>query len=69
MPEFVCEKCGKREFHENEDTLPITINVHNQFCRGKENQDHSFMHRDDAHLEPMDPERANDEKDVPILNK
>jgi len=25
------------------------------------------MHRDDEHNEPMDAERANDEKDVPVL--
>jgi hypothetical protein len=25
------------------------------------------MHRDDEHDEPMDTERANDEKDIPIL--
>jgi len=27
------------------------------------------MHRDDEHDEPMDTERANDEKDIPVLNK
>jgi hypothetical protein len=25
------------------------------------------MHRDDEHNEPMDTERANDEKDIPVL--
>jgi hypothetical protein len=30
-------------------------------------EDYSFMHRDDEHDEPMDTERANDEKDIPIL--
>ena len=27
------------------------------------------MHRDDEHNEPMDAERANDEKDVPVLKQ
>ena len=69
MPEFVCDQCGKREFHENEDTLNLMIKVHENFCRKKEGEDHSFMHRDEEHNEPMDVERANDEKDVPVLKK
>jgi len=28
MPEFICEECGKREFHENEDTLKMMIKIH-----------------------------------------
>ena len=69
MPEFVCEQCGKREFHENEDTLKMMVKIHGEFCRKKEGEDHSFLHRDDEHTAPMDSERANDEKDVPILKK
>ena len=67
MPEFICGECGRREFHENEDTLKMMITIHENFCRKKERENHSFMHRDDEHNEPMDAERANDEKDVPVL--
>jgi len=67
MPEFICEECGRREFHENEDTLKMMVNIHEKFCRKKEGENHSFMHRNDEYDEPMDAERANDEKDVPIL--
>ena len=67
MPDFICENCGRREFHENEDTLKLMIKIHEEFCRKKEGQDQSFMHRDDISEDPMDAERATDEKDVPIL--
>ena len=67
MPDFICENCGRREFHENEDTLKMMIKIHEEFCRKKEGQDHSFMHRDDVSDGSMDAERATDEKDVPIL--
>ena len=67
MPDFICENCGRREFHENEDTLKMMIKIHEEFCRKKEGQDQSFMHRDDISEDPMDAERATDEKDVPIL--
>jgi len=67
MPDFICENCGRREFHENEDTLKMMIKIHGEFCRKREGQDHSFMHRDDVSEDPMDTERAADEKDVPIL--
>ena len=33
MPEFRCEDCGKRLFHENETTLEIEKTVHSKFCR------------------------------------
>ena len=69
MPDFICENCGRREFHENEDTLKMMIKIHGEFCRKREGEAHSFMHRDDANEEPMDVERATDEKDVPILKK
>jgi len=67
MPDFICENCGRREFHENEDTLKMMIKIHEEFCRKREGQDQSFMHRDDVSEDPMDTERATDEKDVPIL--
>ena len=54
MPEFICEECGKREFHENEDTLKMMVKIHEKFCRKKEGEGYSFMHRDDEHDEPMD---------------
>ena len=67
MPEFICEECGKREVHENQDTLDMMVKIHNEFCRKREGENHSFMHRDDEHDYPMDTERANDEKDIPVL--
>ena len=67
MPDFICENCGRREFHENEDTLKMMIKIHEEFCRKREGQDQSFMHRDDISEDPMDTERATDEKDIPIL--
>ena len=67
MPDFICENCGRREFHENEDTLKMLIKIHEEFCRKREGQDQSFMHRDDVSEDPMDTERATDEEDVPIL--
>ena len=67
MPDIICENCGRREFHENEDTLKMMIKIHEEFCRKREGQDQSFMHRDDISEDPMDTERATDEKDVPIL--
>tara|TARA_B100000953_G_C17790178_1_gene348571 strand:+ start:50 stop:256 length:207 start_codon:yes stop_codon:yes gene_type:complete len=67
MPDFICENCGRREFHENADTLKMMVKIHEEFCRKKEGQDHSFMHRDDVGDGSMDAERATDEKDVPIL--
>ena len=67
MPDFICENCGRREFHENEDTLKMMIKIHGEFCRKRAGQDQSFMHRDDVSEDPMDTERATDEKDVPIL--
>ena len=47
----------------------MMVKIHGEFCRKKEGENQSFMHRDDEHNEPMDSERANDEKDVPILKK
>jgi len=67
MPDFICENCGRREFHENEDTLKMMVKIHEEFCRKSEGQDQSFMHRDDISEDPMDTERATDENDIPIL--
>ena len=67
MPDFICENCGRREFHENDDTLKMMIKIHEEFCRKRVGQDQSFMHRDDVSEDPMDTERATDEEDVPIL--
>jgi len=52
MPEFICEECGRREFHENEDTLKMMVKIHENFCRKREGETHSFMHRDDEHTSP-----------------
>ena len=69
MPEIVCTECGKRMFHENENTLKIEETIHKKFCRKKVGDDYSYMHRDDAHMNSIDTERENDEKDLPILKK
>ena len=45
----------------------MMVKIHENFCRKREGENHSFMHRDDEHNEPMDTERATDEKDVPVL--
>ncbi len=68
MPEIICEECGKRLFHENETTLKIEESVHKKFCR-KDDGEYSYMHRDQAHQEPMDVERQLDHNDKPILKK
>ena len=68
MPEFRCEDCGKRLFHENETTLKIEETIHSKFCR-KEGGTHSFMHRDLEHMETFDSERENDTSGDPILKK
>ncbi len=69
MPEIICEDCGKRLFHENETTLKIEEAVHKKFCRKAEGGDYSYMHKDPSHQDTFDVERANDEKDKPILKK
>ena len=67
MPEFVCEKCGKKIFHENETTLKIEETVHGKFCREQMGSTHSYMHRDDAHMSTFDTERSADEKGKPLV--
>lgn len=69
MPEITCKDCGKRLYHENEETLKIEESIHKKFCRKKEGETHSFMHRDNARALPFDAERENDVKGRPILKK
>jgi len=69
MAEFICEDCGKRLFHENEDTLKMEQTIHSKFCRKKMGETHSFMHRDLAHMQTFDSERENDTVGNPILKK
>ena len=69
MPEFVCPECGKRIFHENETTLKVQETIHSKFCRKKEGEIHSYMHRDPAHMETFDAERENDSAGNPVLKK
>jgi hypothetical protein len=67
MPEIICEECGKRMFHENEETLKIEDAIHKKFCRKKPGAIHSFMHREPDHMSTFDAERASDQKGKPIL--
>ena len=67
MAEFICKECGKKIFHENEQTLKIEESVHMKFCRKKIGDDYSYMHRDPQHMSTFDSERANDVKGKPIL--
>ena len=69
MPEIICKDCGKRLFHENEDTLKIEETVHKKFCRKKEGETHSYMHRDLEHTGTFDEEREIDTKGKPVLKK
>jgi hypothetical protein len=67
MPEIVCADCGKKMFHENEDTLKIEESVHKKFCRKKQGDSYSYMHRDSTHMSTFDSEREVDQKNKPIL--
>lgn len=67
MPEIICADCGKKIFHENEDTLKIEEAVHKKFCRKKQGDTYSFMHRDSQHMSTFDSERASDQKGKPLL--
>ncbi len=69
MPEILCPDCGKRMFHENEDTLKIENSIHQKFCRKKEGATHSYMHRERGEKESMDAERNADHDDKPILKR
>lgn len=67
MPEIICQDCGKKMFHENEDTLKIEESVHKKFCRKKPGESHSYMHRDSVHMSTFDQEREVDQKGKPLL--
>ena len=69
MPEILCPDCGKRLFHENEDTLKIEENIHKKFCRKKDGEHQSYMHREKLGENPFDPERENDAKGQPVLKR
>jgi len=67
MPDIICEDCGKRLFHENEDTLKVEEAIHKKFCRKKLGESHSYMHRDSKHNTTFDSEREYDLNGKPIL--
>ncbi|MEW6042674.1 MAG: hypothetical protein AB1608_00210 [Thermoproteota archaeon] len=67
MPEIICNDCGKKMFHENEDTLKIEEAVHKKFCRKKPGASFSYMHRDPQHASTFDAEREADQKGKPVL--
>lgn len=69
MPEIICSDCGKRLFHENEDTLKIEESVHKKFCRKKEGATDSYMHREKAEQASIDAERSTDNEDRQILKR
>ena len=69
MPEIICPDCGKRLFHENPDTLKIEETIHKKFCRKKEGDDYSYMHRERSDQSSIDVERENDMSDKPILKR
>ena len=69
MPELVCTDCGKRLYHDNEATLKIEETIHSKFCRKEMGKTHSYMHRDDTHMETFDAERENDTAGNPVLKK
>ena len=68
MPEIICPDCGKRFFHENSATLKIEESIHKKFCRKKEGETHSYMHRE-SNPSSIDTERENDEKGKPVLKR
>ena len=68
MPELLCPDCGKRLFHENDDTLKIEEAVHKKFCRKKQGETQSFMHRE-SNKAPMDSERDIDNEGKPVLKR
>ena len=69
MPEILCPDCGKRLFHENEDTLKIENTIHQKFCRKKEGATQSYMHRARNEKDSIDAERNSDEAGKPILKR
>lgn len=69
MPEIICQDCGKRMFHENEDTLKIEDAIHKKFCRKKQGASESYMHREKADQASMDEERTIDNEGKPVLKR
>ena len=69
MPEILCPDCGKRLFHENEDTLKIEESIHKKFCRKKPGENQSYMHREKLGENPFDSERETDAKGQPVLKR
>ena len=69
MPEIICPDCGKRMFHENEDTLKIENSIHQKFCRKKQGDTRSYMHREIGEKESMDAERSSDADGKPVLRR
>ena len=69
MPEFLCDKCGKRIFHDNPDTQKIEESVHKKFCRETMGETQSYMHRETSDTQSFDAERAQDMEGKPILKK
>ena len=69
MPEIICPDCGKRMFHENEDTLKIEETIHKKFCRKKEGDTHSYMHRESSEQASIDAERESDLSRNPVLKR
>ncbi len=69
MPELICPDCGKRLFHENEDTLKIEESIHKKFCRKKDGVTESYMHREKDGQPSMDSERNSDNEDKPVLKR
>jgi hypothetical protein len=67
MAEIICNDCGKKMFHENEETLKIEESVHKKFCRKKIGDDYSYMHRDAGHMTTFDSERESDAKGKSLL--
>ena len=69
MPEILCPDCGKRLFHENEDTLKIENSIHQKFCRKKPGETQSYMHRGANEKESYDSERSTDNDGKPVLKR
>ena len=69
MPEIICPDCGKRMFHENEDTLKIEDTIHKKFCRKTPGATNSYMHRANDEKEAIDAERSTDTEGNPVLRR
>lgn len=68
MPEVICADCGKRMFHENEDTLKMEESIHQKFCRKKQGASESYMHREEGQAS-MDAERTTDNDGKAVLKR